>query len=568
MAPDAWSYTSGTSDAPLLGLTIGDMFDRTATRYADNEALVSRHQNLRYTYRQLQREVDRAARALIALGVEKGQRVGIWAPNCAEWTITQFATSKLGAILVNINPSYRLNEVQYALRQSGCTWLVTAPRFKTSDYTGMIHELTPELAGSQPGALKSANFPNLRGVVRLGEEPSPGMLGWSALLALAERVGADGLARRQRQQEFDDPINIQFTSGTTGYPKGATLSHHNILNNGYFTTELLRFTDRDRLLIPVPLYHCFGMVMGNLGCVTHGATMIYPSDGFDATAVLEAAQAERATALYGVPTMFIAELNHPDFARYDLSTLRTGIMAGSPCPVEVMKQVTSLMNMRDVAIAYGMTETSPVSTQTRIGAPLAKQVGTVGQVHPHVQIKIVDPQTGQVVPVGERGELCTRGYSVMLGYWDNDEATRAAIDPARWMHTGDLATMDDEGYLNIVGRIKDMIIRGGENVYPREIEEFLYSHPAVQDVQVIGVPDEKYGEEIMAWVKLREGQAATPEEIRDYCRGKIAHYKIPRHVRFVDAFPMTVTGKVQKFLMREESVKALGLEKAAAVKMA
>jgi fatty-acyl-CoA synthase len=568
MAPDAWSYTSGTSDVSLLGLTIGDMFDRTATRYADNEALVSRHQNLRYTYRQLQTEVDRCARALIALGVEKGQRVGIWAPNCAEWTITQFATSKLGAILVNINPSYRLSEVQYALRQSGCAWLVTAPRFKTSDYTGMIHELTPELAASEVGALKSANFPNLRGVVRLGEEPSPGMLGWGALLALADRVTADELARRQRQQEFDDPINIQFTSGTTGYPKGATLSHHNILNNGYFTTELLRFTERDRLLIPVPLYHCFGMVMGNLGCVSHGATMIYPSDGFDATAVLEAAQAERATALYGVPTMFIAELNHPDFARYDLSTLRTGIMAGSPCPVEVMKQVQALMHMRDVAIAYGMTETSPVSTQTRIGAPLAKQVGTVGQVHPHVQIKIVDPQSGQVVPVGERGELCTRGYSVMLGYWDNDEATRAAIDAARWMHTGDLATMDDEGYLNIVGRIKDMIIRGGENVYPREIEEFLYSHPAVQDVQVIGVPDEKYGEEVMAWVKLREGQAATADEIRDHCRGKIAHYKIPRYVRFVDAFPMTVTGKVQKFLMRQESVKALGLEKAAAVKMA
>jgi fatty-acyl-CoA synthase len=568
MAPDAWSYTSGTSDVPLLGLTIGDMFDRTATRYADNEALVSRHQNLRYTYRQLQTEVDRCARALIALGVEKGQRVGIWAPNCAEWTITQFATSKLGAILVNINPSYRLSEVQYALRQSGCAWLVTAPRFKTSDYTGMIHELAPELAASQPGALQSANFPSLRGVVRLGEERSPGMLGWGGLLALADRVTADELARRQRQQEFDEPINIQFTSGTTGYPKGATLSHHNILNNGYFTTELLRFTDRDRLLIPVPLYHCFGMVMGNLGCVSHGATMIYPSDGFDATAVLEAAQAERATALYGVPTMFIAELNHADFARYDLSTLRTGIMAGSPCPVEVMKQVQALMHMRDVAIAYGMTETSPVSTQTRIGAPLAKQVGTVGQVHPHVQIKIVDPQSGQVVPVGERGELCTRGYGVMLGYWDNDEATRAAIDAARWMHTGDLATMDAEGYLNIVGRIKDMIIRGGENVYPREIEEFLYSHPAVQDVQVIGVPDEKYGEEVMAWVKLREGQAATADEIRDYCRDKIAHYKIPRYVRFVDAFPMTVTGKVQKFLMREESVKALGLEKAAAVKMA
>jgi fatty-acyl-CoA synthase len=568
MTTGAWSYTSGTSDVPLLGLTIGDLFDHTATRYADNEALVSCHQGLRYTYRQLQMEVDRCARALIALGVEKGQRVGIWAPNCAEWTITQFATAKLGAILVNINPSYRLNEVQYALRQSGCTWLVTAPQFKTSDYTGMIHELTPELAASRPGALASAAFPSLRGVVRLGEDASPGMLRWADLLAMAERIGADELARRHRQQEFDDPINIQFTSGTTGYPKGATLSHHNILNNGFFTTELLRFTDRDRLLIPVPLYHCFGMVMGNLGCVTHGATMIYPSDGFDPTAVLEAAQAERATALYGVPTMFIAELNHPDFARYDLSALRTGIMAGSPCPVEVMKQVQAQMHMHEVAIAYGMTETSPVSTQTRIGAPLAKQVGTVGQVHPHVQIKIVDPQTGQVVPVGERGELCTRGYSVMLGYWDNDEATRTSIDAARWMHTGDLATMDDEGYLNIVGRIKDMIIRGGENVYPREIEEFLYSHPKIQDVQVIGVPDEKYGEEIMAWVKLREGQAATQDEIRDYCRGKIAHYKIPRYVHFVDAFPMTVTGKVQKFLMREESVKALGLEKAAAVKMA
>jgi fatty-acyl-CoA synthase len=562
MAVDAWSYASGTSDVPLLGLTIGDMFDRTASRYADSEALVSRHQNLRYTYRQLRDEVDRCARALMAVGVEKGERVGIWAPNCAEWTITQFATAKLGAILVNINPSYRLNELQYALRQSGCAWLVTAPRFKTSDYTGMIHELVPELAGSEAGALGCAAFPNLRGVVRLGDETSPGML------AMADRVGVDELAGRQRQQEFDDPINIQFTSGTTGYPKGATLSHHNILNNGYFTTELLGFTDRDRLLIPVPLYHCFGMVMGNLGCVTHGATMIYPSDGFDPTAVLEAAQAERATALYGVPTMFIAELNHPDFPKYDLSTLRTGIMAGSPCPVEVMKQVQAVMHMRDVAIAYGMTETSPVSTQTRIGAPLAKQVGTVGQVHPHVQTKIVDPQTGQVVPIGERGELCTRGYSVMLGYWDNDEATRTAIDAARWMHSGDLATMDDEGYVNIVGRIKDMIIRGGENVYPREIEEFLYSHPAVQDVQVIGVPDEKYGEEIMAWVKLREDQTATADEIRDYCRGKIAHYKIPRYIHFVDAFPMTVTGKVQKFLMREQSVKDLGLEKAAAMKMA
>jgi fatty-acyl-CoA synthase len=568
MADDAWSYTSGTSDLPLLGITIGDLFDRMAARYPDNEAVVSRHQGLRYTYRQLKEEVDRCARALIGLGVAKGQRIGIWAPNCAEWAITQFATSKLGVILVNINPSYRLSEVRYALHQSGCTWLVIAPEFKTSDYTDTIHTLVPELAGSRPGALEAAELPDLRAVVRLGEKPSPGMLTWGGLLALAGPVSPGDLARRQREQEFDDPINIQYTSGTTGYPKGATLSHHNILNNGYFTTELLRFTDRDRLLIPVPLYHCFGMVMGNLGCLTHGATMIYPSAGFEPAAVLEAAEAERATALYGVPTMFIAQLNHPEFARYDLSSLRTGIMAGSPCPVEVMKEVKARMHMGDVAIAYGMTETSPVSTQTRIGAPLAKQVGTVGQVHPHVQIKVVDPQTGQVLPVGARGELCTRGYSVMLGYWSNEEATRAAIDAAGWMHTGDLATMDEEGYLNIVGRIKDMIIRGGENVYPREIEEFLYGHPKVQDVQVIGVPDEKYGEEIVAWVRLREGQAATAEEIRDFCRGKIAHYKIPRHVKFVDGFPMTVTGKVQKFLMREESVRELGLERAAAVKMA
>ncbi len=467
---------------------------------------------------------------------------------------------------------YRILESRIAFPDyilgAGRRRVLAEAEFKTSDYTKMIHELAPELAGSRPGALAAAELPELRGVIRLGDDISPGMLPWADLLALAATVDADDLARRQREQEFDDPINIQYTSGTTGYPKGATLSHHNILNNGYFVTELLRFTERDRLLIPVPLYHCFGMVMGNLGCVTHGATMIYPSAGFDATAVLEAAQAERATALYGVPTMFIAALNHPDFARYDLSSLRTGIMAGSPCPVEVMKQAKTLMHMSDVAIAYGMTETSPVSTQTRIGAPLAKQVSTVGQVHPHVQIKIVDPATGQVVPVGAQGELCTRGYSVMLGYWNNEEATRGAIDAARWMHTGDLATMDDEGYLNIVGRIKDMIIRGGENVYPREIEEFLYGHPKVQDVQVIGVPDVKFGEEVMAWVRLREGQAATEEEIRDYCQGKIAHYKIPRYVKFVEGFPMTVTGKVQKFVMRETSVKELGLQDAARVEMA
>jgi len=568
MTAQARSYTSGTSNQPLLGLTIGDMFDLIVSRFPDNEALVSRHQGLRYTYRQLRDEVDRCARALIALGVVKGQRIGIWAPNRAEWAIAQFATSKLGAILVNINPSYRLNEVQYALRHSGCAWLVIAPAFRTSDYTGMIHELAPELARSRPGALAAAGLPDLRGIVRLGAEISPGMLPWADLLAMADEVTPEELGRVQRQQEFDDPINIQYTSGTTGYPKGATLSHHNILNNGFFVTELLHFTDRDRLLIPVPLYHCFGMVMGNLGCMTHGATMVYPSEGFEALAVLEAAEKERATALYGVPTMFIAALNHPEFARHDLTSLRTGIMAGSPCPVEVMKQAKALMHMEEVAIAYGMTETSPVSTQTRIGAPLAKQVGTVGQVHPHVQIKIVDPGTGQVVPIGVQGELCTRGYSVMLGYWNNDEATRTAIDAARWMHTGDLATMDEEGYLNIVGRIKDMIIRGGENVYPREIEEFLYSHPKIQDVQVIGVPDAKFGEEVMAWVRLREGHAATAEEIRDYCRGKIAHYKIPRYVKFVDGFPMTVTGKIQKFVMREQSVKELDLEEAARIKMA
>jgi fatty-acyl-CoA synthase len=416
--------------------------------------------------------------------------------------------------------------------------------------------------------LTAAQLPDLRAVVRLGTEPSPGMLTWGELLALGDRISADQLAERQAQQQFDDPINIQYTSGTTGYPKGATLSHHNILNNGYFVAEIMNFTDQDRLVIPVPLYHCFGMVMGNLGCVTHGATMIYPNDGFDAKSVLDAVQEERATALYGVPTMFIAELNHPDFATYDFSTLRTGVMAGSPCPVEVMKKVQSLMNMRDVEICYGMTETSPVSTQTRIGTPLDKQVSTVGQIHPHVEIKIIDPATGAIVPNGTPGELCTRGYSVMLGYWNNADASAKAIDGARWMHTGDLALMDDEGYVNIVGRIKDMIIRGGENVYPREIEEFLYTHPQIQDVQVVGLPDEKYGEEIMAWVKLKPGATTTSEEVRDFCRGRIAHYKIPRYVKFVEAFPMTVTGKIQKFIMRNQSIQELGLEAAAAVKTA
>jgi fatty-acyl-CoA synthase len=568
MTKRVWSYTSGTSEKSLLGVTIGDMFDQIAERYPDNEALVSRHQDLRYSYRQLQQQINRCARALMAIRLQKGERIGIWSPNNAEWAITQFATSKIGAILVNINPSYRTHELAYALKQSGCSALVLSPRFKTSNYTQIIYDLAPELRHCQPGHLQAEELPDLRAVIRLDAEPAAGMWTWNDLLAMSDQVSEAELAERQRQQEFDDPINIQYTSGTTGYPKGATLSHHNILNNGYFVAEIMKFTDQDRLVIPVPLYHCFGMVMGNLGCITHGATMIYPSEGFDPKLVLEAIQAERATAVYGVPTMFIAELDHPEFSGYDLSSLRTGIMAGSPCPVEVMKKVNTLMNMHEAEIAYGMTETSPVSFQTRTDAPLDKRVSTVGQVHPHQEVKIIEPGINKIMPIGQPGELCTRGYSVMLGYWNNPEATQAAIDSAHWMHTGDLAVMDNEGYVNIVGRIKDMIIRGGENVYPREIEEFLYTCPKISDVQIIGIPDPKYGEEIMAWVKLREDETATPEELSDFCRDKIAHYKIPRYFKFVDSFPMTVTGKIQKYLMREQSIKELGLEAAAAIKTA
>jgi len=549
------SYTSATSENPLLGVTIGDLFDQIVERYPNREALVSRPQNLRYTYRELQREVNRAARAFMTLGVAKGDRVGIWAPNRAEWTITQLATSKIGAILVNINPSYRQHELSYALTQSGTSVLVMAARFKQSDYTAMIQDLKPDL----------------RAVVRLPyelDETVPGMRTWGELLAAAEETSETELVERQGQQDFDDPINIQYTSGTTGFPKGATLSHHNILNNGYFVAGLMRFTERDRLVIPVPLYHCFGMVMGNLGCITHGATMIYPAESFDPVSVLQAVEAEKATALYGVPTMFIAELSHPDFARHDLSSLRTGVMAGSPCPVEVMKKVIEQMHMREVTICYGMTETSPVSFQTRPDAPLSKRVGTVGQIHPHVEVKIIDPGSGQVKPIGAPGELCTRGYSVMIGYWNNEEATCAAIDRAGWMHTGDLGVMDAEGYVNIVGRIKDMIIRGGENVYPREIEEFLYTHPKILDAQVIGVPDTKYGEEVMAWVKLAPGETATAEDLRAFCRDRIAHFKVPRYFKFVDSYPMTVTGKVQKYLMREQAIQELGLGGAASIRTA
>ncbi|WP_413616506.1 AMP-binding protein [Halomonas cupida] len=555
------SYVSGTSDLPLKGQTIGDCFDDTAARFAEREALVSRHQGLRYRWRELRAEVDRVARALLAMGVRKGDRVGIWSPNCAEWALTQFATAKIGAVLVNINPSYRTHELDYALKQSGTSTLILQGEFKTSDYVGTLAELAPELKRSRTAApLRLAGLPDLKRVICLDAQRAlPGMLTWQRMLERADEVGAEELADVQASLQFDDPINIQYTSGTTGAPKGATLSHHNILNNGLFVARAMKLSEQDRMVIPVPLYHCFGMVMGNLGCITHGATMIYPEAGFTPESTLQAVAEEKATALYGVPTMFIAELEHPDFADYDLSTLRTGIMAGSICPIEVMRKVIERMHMQDVTICYGMTETSPVSFQTTTDASLEKRVTTVGTIHPHLEVKLVSPDTGALVPRGETGELCTRGYSVMLGYWNNEAATEQAIDTAGWMHTGDLATMDDEGYVTIVGRIKDMIIRGGENVYPREIEDFLYTHPAISDVQIIGVPCDRYGEEIMAWVKLSEGEQLDEEGLKAFCKGRIAHYKIPRYVKFVDEFPMTVTGKIQKFKMRQQASEELGL---------
>ncbi|GHO75896.1 AMP-binding protein [Ktedonobacter sp. SOSP1-85] len=567
-AVQKWSYTSGISDIPLLGLTIGDMFDQTVASYPDHLALIARAQQIRWTYRELHEQVERCAKGLMSLGIEKGDRVGIWSLNRAEWCVTQFATAKIGAILVNINPAYRLHELEYALKQSGCSALVISPAFKSSNYPEMVTALAPELASCEPGALQSARLPALHVVICMGKDATEGMFSWEMLLKRAEQVGIDQLYARQRTLEFDDPINVQYTSGTTGFPKGATLSHHNILNNGYFVARLQSFTHEDKLCIPVPLYHCFGMVMGNLGCVTHGATMVYPSESFDPLAVLQAVQEEQCTALYGVPTMFIAELEHPDFHTFDLASLRTGVMAGSPCPIEVMRNVINRMHMSQVEICYGMTETAPVSVQSRLDSPFEKRVATVGQIHPHLEIKIVNPESGQIVPQGIPGELCTRGYSVMLGYWDNPEATQAAIDQARWMHTGDLATMDEEGYINIVGRIKDMIIRGGENIYPREIEEFLYTHPQVSDVQVIGVPDERYGEEIAAWIKLKPGESVSQEDLRAFCLGKIAHYKIPRYIKFVDAYPMTISGKIQKYLMRQQAIAELGLQGAASIETA
>jgi fatty-acyl-CoA synthase len=563
-----WSYASGTSEIPLLGLTIGDLLDQTVDRYPDRLACIARHQGIRWTYREFQAQINQCAKGLIQLGLQKGQRAGIWSPNGIEWVVTQIAAAKIGVILVSINPAYRLHELEYALTQSGCTALLIGPTFKTSNYTQMINELAPELATCEAGALKAARLPQLTTIVRFGDDRWPGMYTWGDLLKLGNQVSDEQLAIRQREQDFDDPVSIMYTSGTTGAPKGATLSHHNMVNNGYFTARLQKFTHEDRVCIPVPLYHIFGTVIANLGCVTHGATMIYPSEVFEPLTVLQTVHEEKCTVLMGVPTMFIALLDHPDFAKYDLSTLRTGVMGGAPCPVEVMKKVKTLMHMKEITICFGMTETSPVSTQTRTDAPFEKQVGTVGQAHPHVEIKVIDPSTGRVVPIGEPGEVCTRGYSVMLGYWNNPIATMEAIDQARWMHTGDQGMMDAEGYLNIVGRIKDMIIRGGENIYPREIEELLYTYPGVSDVQVIGVPNAQYGEEVMAWVRLKPGVSLTEVGLKAFCQGKITHFKIPRYFKFVDAFPMTVTGKIQKFIMRKQAIEELGLQQAASIKTA
>jgi fatty-acyl-CoA synthase len=542
------SYVHGASDKPLLGEPIFHNLRRTAARFGDREALVAPSQGYRATYRELVEQCEELARGLIARGVETGDRVGIWSPNRYEWVIVQYATAAVGAILVNINPAYRTSELEYALKQSGVRFLIHAAGFRQADYREMLAEVR-------------SRCPELREAVVLEE-------GWEALKRDASRVELSQLNDVEVGLQFDDPINIQYTSGTTGFPKGATLTHHNILNNGYFIGETLKYTEQDRVCIPVPFYHCFGMVLGNLACTTHGATMVIPAEAFDPLMTMQTVQQERCTSLYGVPTMFIAELEHPRFKEFDFNSLRTGIMAGSPCPVEVMRKVLTQMHCPEMTIAFGMTETSPVSSQSTTDDPLERRVGTVGRAHPHVEIKILDPSTGAVVPRGTAGELCSRGYIVMRGYWNNDEATRNAIDPARWMHTGDLGTIDDDGYVNIVGRIKDMIIRGGENIYPREVEEFLYGHPDITDVQVVGVPSEKYGEEVMAWVKLREGATATSDELAAWCKGKVATYKIPRHWKFVDSFPMTVTGKVQKFKLREMAVQELGLEKAAAVKTA
>lgn len=552
------SYVHGASAKPLIGKTIGHFFDAACAEHADREAFISRHQNERLSYAQLKQAVDALACGLIRIGLQPGERIGIWSPNNLEGVLTQFATAKAGLVLVNINPAYRRSELEYALNKVGCRALVMPAAFKSSNYVEIITDLAPELGKCAPGQLRSSRLPTLNMVIRMGKERTPGLLNFDDLLQAPTPAELAALAERGERIQFDDAVNIQFTSGTTGSPKGATLSHHNILNNGFFVGEAIQLVPGDRVCIPVPLYHCFGMVMGNLGCLTHGATMVYPSESFEPEAVLKALAEERCTAMYGVPTMFIATLDHADFGRYDLSSLRTGIMAGSPCPIEVMKRVVDKMHMNQVTIAYGMTETSPVSFQSDTDDPIDKRVSTVGRIQPHCEVKIVDYQ-GHIVPRGASGELCTRGYSVMLGYWDDAAKTHEVVDAAGWMHTGDLATIDEQGYCNIVGRIKDVIIRGGENIYPREIEEFLYRHPKVRDVQIIGVPDPKFGEAVCACIIPREDVDLDGEEIKAFCQGQIAHYKIPRYVQIVEAFPMTVTGKIQKYLMRQQMKELLDL---------
>jgi fatty-acyl-CoA synthase len=562
------SYSSGIGSPPLLGERLGQILDRAARTYPNAPALVSCHQNQRFTYTEFRESTEQFARALLHLGIQKGDRVGIWATNCFEWVIAQFATAKVGAILVNINPSYRAYELKYALAQSQCRILIMAPGFRDSDFVSLFFEACPEALTSQPGAVSSESLPFLRELILIGDSAPSSFWCWEELAQMSDRVSEDALRAREETLTFDDPINIQYTSGTTGRPKGALLTHHNLVNNGLLVGECMKLQQKDKICIPVPFYHCFGMVMGNIAAVVVGATMVIPAEHFDPLATLRAVANEKCTALYGVPTMFLAELEHPEFSQFDLSSLRTGIMAGASCPILLMKRVVSEMNCREITIAYGQTESSPVITQTRTDDPIEMRVNTVGKVLPHTEVKIVDTATGGIVPPGLSGELCTRGYAVMKGYYNNEQATKAAIDENGWLHTGDLAIMDDEGYCKIVGRLKDMIIRGGENIYPREIEEFLYTCPDISEIQVFGIPDEKFGEEIAAFVKLKVDATTTPEGIRRFCKGKIASFKIPKHIKIVNDFPMTVTGKIQKFRMREVLVEELGLQKAAQIKTA